>query len=81
MTHEQLREKIMKAFGGKVPMRARDRWANFLRGQATEIYLEYEWIKDSRFFRWIYECEDVDFGEGSDGLTVWIINLGRVGHD
>lgn len=71
MTHQALREKLLKAFGGQVPMKARDRWAEFIRNEATEIYVRYEWIKDARFFKWVHDSPEVDFGEGAEGLTVW----------
>ena len=81
MTHLELREKLLKAFGGQVPMSARDRWAQFLKSEATEIYVRYDWIKDHRFFKWIYDSPEVDFGEGTEGVTVWVAQFGRIGHE
>lgn len=74
MTHDELAEKLMKAFGGTVPMTARDRWADFIRNKKTEIYVRYDWIKDHRFFKWVYDSPEVDFGEGAEGLTVWSVD-------
>lgn len=79
MSHDELQDKLRKAMG-KIPMAARDRWAEFLRSKGTEFTLRYEWIADNRFYRWVYECEEIDFGEGAETITVWICGFGRIGH-
>lgn len=81
MDHEQLKQKILKGMGGKVPISARDSWAQFIREKATEFRIRYEWISVIGFFKWIYESPEVDFGDGTETVTVWIVQFGRKGHD
>ena len=80
MTHEELKEKLLKAMGGKPAIAARPTWAEFLRNRGTEFFINYDWIQAPAFYKWVWYCEDVDFGDGAQGLTVWICNHGRVGH-
>lgn len=71
MTHEQLKEKFLKAMGGKPPMAARSTWGNFLRNQETEFFLNYDWIKDSRFYGWL-NTDVVQWSDGAQGIKIWI---------
>jgi len=82
MTHEELKEKLLKAMGGKPPLAAREAWGEFQRTRATEFWFNYDWIKVSAFYAWEYNCPDVDCGlGGSQGTTIWIMNVGRVDHE
>lgn len=81
MNHEVLKEKVHKAVGGRIPIAMRDRWADFIRNKKNEITLRYEWIHHPGFYKWVLDCPDVDFGEGSETITVWICRFGRVGHE
>lgn len=73
MTHEELKSKLTKAMGGYPPAVARERWGNFLRNKSTEFTLRYDWIKDPRFYKWLMECPEVDFGEGAETISVWTV--------
>ena len=72
MEHNDLATKMEKAIGGFPPLGLRERWAQFRQEEATEFYLPYNVIKDNRFLQWIYECPEVDFGCGAEGVTVFI---------
>jgi len=74
VTHEEFADKIRKAFGGKVPPDARQNFGNFLRNKDKIIWLNYDWIRHGGFYRWVLECPEIDFGEGSRGMSVWICN-------
>jgi len=73
MSHDEFKAKLLKAMGGYPPAVARERWAKFLINRETEITLRYEWIKHVGFFKWVFECPDVDFGEGAETITVWTV--------
>lgn len=73
MDHDELKDKILKAFGGRVPVSAKDRWAEFVKNRETEIFLFYDWVKDRRFYRWVQNHPDLEFGDGVGGIKVWII--------
>jgi len=73
LDHEELQEKLRKAMGMKIPMAARERWGKFIKERATEFTLRYEWVVDNRFFEWCLHCPDIDFGEGSETITVWTV--------
>lgn len=73
--HAVLQEKLRKAFGGKVPLEARDSWAEFLKTRGTEIYVKYDWIKDNRLYDWLSsQVAWLDFGEGVAGITIFVHN-------
>ncbi len=81
MTHEELRDKLLKGMGGKPPMMARDTWAMFLQNRATEFWINYDWIKNKAFWTWVHKSEEVDIGlGGSQGTTITIMQHGRIGH-
>ena len=71
MTHEQLKEKLLKAMGGKPPMAARSIWGDFLRNRGTEFFLNYDWIKNDLFYRWL-NTDIVEWSDHSFGIKVWI---------
>lgn len=60
--------------GNKIPMEARDRWADFVRSQATEFKFRWEWIKDPRFYQWIEKNKDqLDIMDGEEWFGVFIL--------
>lgn len=74
MNHDILQDKIRKAMGGKPPIAARDRWADFIRSQGTRFVLRYEWIRDRRFFKWVWDNQDtldIEDGEEWFGVYIW----------
>jgi hypothetical protein len=73
LKHEELQDKLRKAFGGKVPMDARDRWSKFIKGKELSFEIDYNWIKDKRFVRWAEDHPDLDFGEGVTTVIVSIL--------
>lgn len=77
MTHEELRDKLKKAMGGKIPMDARPTWAEFLRSRATEFWINYDWVKNPAFWNWVNENPRVDGGLGGTfGTTIMIMRHG-----
>lgn len=73
MKHEKLREKCRKAFGDKIPMAAREKWALFITEERTEFTFRYEWIKDWRLFDWVRSnigCLDIRDGTEQVGIYV-----------
>lgn len=58
--------------GNKIPAAAREKFGNFIKDEATEITLRYEWITNPGFYQWIFDCDEVDFGEGAETIQVWI---------
>lgn len=73
MNHHEFAEKIRKAMGDKIPAAAREKFGSFIREEATEITLRYEWIIHSGFYQWVLDCDEVDFGEGAETIQVWIL--------
>jgi hypothetical protein len=74
MNHQILQDKIRKAMGGKPPIQARDRWADFIRTRGTRFVLRYEWIRDRRFFKWVWDNQDtldIEDGEEWFGVYIW----------
>ncbi len=81
MTHDELKDKLLKGMGGRVHMAARDTWATFLQTKATEFWMNYDWIKNNAFWEWAYKSDEVDSGLGGTyGTTIMIMQHGRVGH-
>jgi len=76
ITHEILRDKCRKAMGAKVPMAAKERWSIFNKEQRTEFTFRYEWIRDPRFFDWVYQNsghgKPLDIKDGSEWFGVYI---------
>lgn len=73
MNHEILADKLRKAMGGRPPIPARDRWAEFLRNRATRIVVRYEWIQDNRFYKWVWDNQDtLDIEDGAEWFGVYI---------
>lgn len=73
MNHEILADKFRKAMGGRPPIEARDRWANFLRTHGTRFVVRYEWIQDRRFFKWVWDNQDtLDIEDGEEWFGVYI---------
>lgn len=73
MNHDILQDKIRKAMGGKPPIQARDRWADFIRTRGTRFVLRYEWIRDRRFFKWVWDNQDtLDIEDGEEWFCVYI---------
>jgi hypothetical protein len=74
MNHDILREKLFKAMGSRVPIPARDKWADFIRSRGTRIVIRYEWIRDPRFYEWISNNrETLDIEDGTEwfGVFIW----------
>ena len=74
MDHDILAEKCRKAMGGKIPIAARDRWAEFIRTRGTRFVFRYEWIVEPRFYIWIEENKDtLDIEDGTEwfGVFIW----------
>lgn len=78
MTHDELRDKILKAMGGPPPFAARSSWAKFIYERRGSIWLNYDWIKDNRFYQWCEDHPDVEIGGGSTGVEVEIVNFLKV---
>ena len=73
MNHDILQDKIRKAMGGKPPIAARDRWADFIRSRGTRFVMRYEWIRDRRFFKWVWDNQDtLDIEDGEEWFGVFI---------
>lgn len=81
MTHDEFAAKMLKAMGGHVPLGARESYGKLLTEKGTEFWLDYNWIKSQRFYNWCIQESAVDFHEGAQGMTVWVAEFGRVGHD
>ena len=75
INHEILREKCRKAFGHKIPIEAKERWAIFIREERTEFKFRYEWIRDSRFYAWVDANLDcLEIMDGQEWFGVYICN-------
>ena len=73
MNHDILADKIRKAMGGKPPIAARDRWAEFIRTRGTRFVMRYEWIQDNRFYKWVWDNQDtLDIEDGTEWFGVYI---------
>lgn len=81
MVHEELYQKCLKAMGGTVPLGFREEFAKWHEAQGKEIWLRYDWIKHPGFYAWVVDEPGVDWHDGTEGITVWICEHGRVGHE
>ena len=74
--HEELKDKCRKAFGGKIPIDAKERWANFVRSQALEFTFRYDWIRDPRFYDWVRANsgpgKPLDISDGQEWFGVYV---------
>lgn len=74
MNHEILADKIRKAMGGRPPVAAREKWAEFVRTRGTRFVMRYEWIQDNRFYKWVWDNQDtLDIEDGTEwfGVFIW----------
>lgn len=74
MNHDILADKIRKAMGGRPPIAARDRWAEFVLTRGTRFVMRYEWIQDNRFYKWVWDNRDtLDIEDGTEwfGVFIW----------
>lgn len=72
MTHEELKSKLHKAMGNKVPMSARETWADFIRSQGTSFFVNFDWIKDMRIEQWAEDHPDLECYSYVHGLRIEI---------
>lgn len=72
MDHDELQQKFLKAFNGRVPVSARPFWSEFLKNRGIEFHMKYEWVKNKRFYQWMNDCEEIDWHDGGEGITIWI---------
>lgn len=73
ITHEILRDKCRKAMGAKVPFAAKERWAVFITEKRTEFTMNYDWIRDPRFFDWVNANKEfLEIKDGAEWFGVYI---------
>lgn len=73
ITHEILAEKFRKAMGNRIPIPARDSWADFIRSKGTRFCARYEWIQDNRFHSWVWSNRDeLEIEDGTEAFAVSI---------
>lgn len=81
MTHEELKDKLLKAMGGKIPFKARGTWGYFLRSRNSTFFMNWDWITDPRIEKWAEDHDEVECYDSVNGLTIEIVKFGLVGHD
>lgn len=72
MTHDELKDILLWAMGGRVHPDARETWGRFLRERQTSYFLNYDWIKKQEFYQKAEKSERLDIGAGGYGLRVYI---------
>jgi len=72
MTHEELRDKLLKAMGGKPPFAARGTWGYFLKSKNHCFFMNWDWIKDPRIEKWAEDHPDLESWDSVNGLTIEI---------
>jgi len=72
MTHEELKNKLLKAMGGRVPIPARETWATFLRSGGDSFFMNWDWMKDLRIEKWAEDHPDLEAYDSTNGLTIEI---------
>lgn len=72
MTHEELKEKLLKCMGGKVPFEARGTWGYFLKTRNNCYFMNWDWIKDLRIEQWAADHPELESWDSSNGLTIEI---------
>lgn len=77
MTHELLKEKILKAVNGRPPIGMRPTWAEFIRSKGTEFFIRDEWVKNKAFFQWLMEQPSLDLSCREDGIGIRIMRFGN----
>lgn len=77
MNHDILADKFLKAMGNRIPMKAREKWGQFIREERTEFVFLYDWIKDPRFYQWVHANsgpgKPLDIIDGEERLGVYIV--------
>ena len=59
--------------GVKIPLAAKDSWADFVRNRGTKFTARYEWIKDARFYTWVHaNLDTLDIMDGTESFGVFI---------
>lgn len=71
--HDKLQEWCLIAMGGRVPMEARPQWKNFTSKKETRFRFKYEWITEKKFYQFVTEHDEVDFEDGEETWTVYIL--------
>lgn len=77
MTHDVMREKILKAVGGRPPIGMRDSWAEFIKTKGTYFFLRDEWVKDKRFWDWCFAQPAFEFYCRDEGVGIEIFYFGN----
>jgi hypothetical protein len=72
LTQEDFASKVEKALGKPVTFDARPVLHQLKTLKLTKVSLRYEWIKDPRFYSWVYTSKEVDMGDGAEWITVWM---------
>ena len=72
MNHDVLKEKLMKAFDGAVPFKARTRWGKFCREREISLHLNMDWVKDYRFFDFMRGCKELSYYHTEEGYFIEI---------
>tara|TARA_R110000851_G_scaffold16046_3_gene52562 strand:+ start:10684 stop:10968 length:285 start_codon:yes stop_codon:yes gene_type:complete len=72
VTHEELKDKLLKCMGGKPPMAARETWAYFLKSENNCFFMSWDWIRDMRIEKWAEDHPELDCYDSPNGLTIEI---------
>lgn len=76
MTHEDLRAIVEMGLGKPVTFDARPHLAKFIAQKSTRIELRYDWIKDARFYGVTYMHPEIETGDGTEWISIWIHEAG-----
>ena len=77
MTHEIMKEKILKAVGGRPPMSMRDTWAEFIKTKWTKFFIRDEWVKNKKFWDWLFDQPAFEFTCRDDGVGIELMYFGN----
>lgn len=77
MTHEIMKDKILKAVGGRPPMSMRDTWAEFIKTKGTKFFIRDEWVKNKKFWDWLFDQPAFEFNCRDDGVGIELMYFGN----
>lgn len=73
MTPRELGEAVRPALGMPPSFRVREALGRLLRGEASEIYVLYEEVKDWKAMEQVINHPDIELQDGAEGMKFYFL--------